>query len=117
MRARSVRAFLSYAREHPQAILGLAPEGGDNVPSGALAWPSSGAGRFIGLLAEAGFPVVPAGAYEQAGELCLHFGAAYRCQVPRRLSPEEKDRSIARTVMSAIATQLPSCLRGEFTDA
>jgi hypothetical protein len=116
-RARAVRAMLEYARNHPQAILGLAPEGGDNVPSGALTWPSSGAGRFINLLAGQGFPIVPVGAYEEAGEFYVSFGAAYRLQIPRRLSPDEKDRCVAHTVMSAIAAQLPSRLRGEFAAA
>jgi hypothetical protein len=113
-RARSVRQFLSYAREHPQAILGLAPEGGDNPPTGALTWPASGAGRFIGLLAGLGFPILPAGAYEQAGEFCLRFGAAYRLQVPRAPAPDEKDRAAAEIVMCKIAEQLPPRLRGEF---
>ncbi len=113
-RAKSVREFLSYARKHPQAVLGLAPEGGDNHPTGALARPASGAGRFVLLLAEQGFPVLPVGAYEEAGEFCLSFGAAYRLQKPRHLGPDEKDRAAAQTVMTAIAAQLPSRLRGDF---
>jgi 1-acyl-sn-glycerol-3-phosphate acyltransferase len=113
-RARSVRAMLDYARRHPQAILALAPEGGDNVPSGALARPASGAGRFLALLAGSGFPVTPVGAYEEAGEFCLRFGAAYRLEVPPRLGAEERDRLAAETVMRAIARQLPERLRGEF---
>jgi len=113
-RAESVREFLSYAREHPQAVLGLAPEGGDNPPTGALAMPSSGAGRFVLLLAGQGFPVLPMGAYEEAGEFFLSFGAAYQLEVPRGLGPDEKDRAAAQTVMSAIAAQLPPRLRGPF---
>lgn len=113
-RARSVREFLAYAREHPQAILGIAPEGGDNVPTGALTWPASGAGRFISLLAAKGFPIVPVGVYEQAGEFCLSFGAAYRLQIPRGLGADEKDHAAAEIVMSAIAAQLPSGLLGPF---
>lgn len=113
-RARSVRAMLEYAREHPQAVLALAPEGGDNVPTGALARPASGAGRFLALLAGSGFPVTPVGAYEEAGELCLRFGAACRLEVPPRLAPDERDRRVAETVMRAIARQLPEHLRGEF---
>jgi hypothetical protein len=112
-RAKSVREFLSYARKHPQAMLGLAPEGGDQ-PGGVLNWPASGAGRFVLLLAEQGFPVLPVGAYEEAGEFCLRFGALYRFQVPRGLAPDEKDRCAAQTVMSGIAAQLPPRLRGDF---
>ena len=113
-RALSVRKFLAYAREHPQAILGLAPEGGDNVPTGALTWPSSGVGRFISLLAGQGFPVVPVGVYEQDGEFCLSFGAAYRLPVRKGSRSGEKDRAAAETVMKRIAEQLPPQLRGPF---
>jgi hypothetical protein len=112
-RARSVRETLTFARQHPQTVLGLSPEGGDQ-PGGVLNWPPSGAGRFVLLLAEQGFPVLPVGAYEEAGEFCLRFGAAYTLQVPRDLSPDEKDRASAQTVMSVIAAQLPPRLRGGF---
>jgi hypothetical protein len=115
-RARSVREFLSYARAHPQAVLALAPEGGDNPPTGALAQPSSGAGRFIFLLAGMGFPILPVGAYEEVGEFCLHFGASYQLQVPGSLKPDGKDHAAAQIVMSAIAAQLPSPLRGIFME-
>ncbi len=112
-RARSVRETLTFVRRHPQAVLGLSPEGGDQ-PGGVLNWPSPGAGRFILLLAGQGFPVLPVGAYEEAGEFCLRFGAAYWLTVPRGLDPDGKDRAAAQTVMSAIAAQLPPRLRGEF---
>ena len=112
-RAQSVRETLTFTRQHPQAILGLSPEGGDQ-PGGLLNWPASGAGRFVLLLAEQGFPVLPVGVFEEAGEFCLRFGAAYRLQVPRGLSLDEKDRCAAQTVMSAIAAQLPPRLRVDF---
>ena len=113
MRAKSVRQVLAYARAHPQAMLGLAPEGGDQ-PAGLVAMPPPGAGRFVLLLAEQGFPVLPVGCFEENGAFCLCFGETYRLQVPRGLGPDEKDRQAARTVMSAIAAQLPESLRGEF---
>jgi hypothetical protein len=112
-RARSVRAVLSYAKEHPQAILGLAPEGGDQ-PSGLLNWPPAGAGRFISLLAGPGSRIVPVGAYEEDGQLCLNFGEAYTLRVPDGLSADEKDHAVAEIVLRAIAHQLPLRLRGEF---
>jgi hypothetical protein len=113
-RAKSVLEFLSYARAHPQVVLGLAPEGGDNPPTGALARPSSGAGRFVLLLAELGFPIQPVGAYEEDGEFCLNFGSAYQLQVPGGLKPDAKDHAAAQKVMAAIACQLPARLRGDF---
>jgi hypothetical protein len=113
-RARSVRRTLEFARQHPQAILGLAPEGGDNPPAGALARPASGAGRFLLLLAGLGFEIVPVGAYEETGEFRLHFGPAYRLSVPDGLSTHEKDLAASETVIRAIATQLPERLRGSY---
>jgi len=112
-RARSVRRVLAFARSHPQAILGLAPEGGDQ-PGGLLNWPPAGAGRFILLLAEQGFPLQPVGCFEETGAFCLHFGKAYQLQVPANLSPDQKDHHVARIVMSGIAAQLPGRLRGSF---
>jgi len=112
-RARSVRETLAFARQHQQAIIGLAPEGGDQ-PGGVLNWPSSGAGRFVLLIAGQGFPILPVGIYEEAGEFSLSFGVPYHLQVPRELGSDGKDRAAAHTVMSAIAAQMPPHLRGDF---
>jgi len=115
-RARSVRAVLSYIKSHPQTILGLAPEGGDQ-PGGLLNQPAPGAGRFVALLTGAGVPIVPVGVYEDEGNLCLNFGEAYRLAVPAGLSPDAKDRKVAEITMKAIAVRLPPRLRGEFDQA
>ncbi|MEZ0395742.1 MAG: hypothetical protein ABWK53_04840 [Anaerolineales bacterium] len=112
-RARAVRAALAYRRSHPQAILGLAPEGGDNPPDGALAWPPPGAGRFVALLAGE-YPITPVGIYESEAALCLHFGQAYTLSLPPGLTAEQKDRLAAESVMRAIARLLPDYLRGDF---
>ena len=112
-RARSVLEVLAYVRRHPHAILGLAPEGGDQT-DGVLHLPPSGAGRFVLLLAGQGFPILPVGAFEEAGEFCLSFGPPYRLQLPPSLAAQEKDHRAAQILMSAIAAQLPVRLRGEF---
>lgn len=112
-RARSVRATMTYARGHPQTVLGLAPEGGDQ-PGGVLNWPASGAGRFILLLADLGFPLQPLGIFEENGEFCLHFGSKYQLQMPGNLSADGKDHAVAQSVMFAIAALLPDRLRGVF---
>jgi hypothetical protein len=113
-RARSVRRALVFAKTHPQAILGLAPEGGDQ-PGGLVNWPPAGAGRFVLLLTEQGFPILPVGCFEEAGEFRLRFGAACQLDVPDGLSSKEKDAAAARVVMQKIALILPERLRGEFT--
>ena len=114
-RAHAVRRTLEFARRNPQAILGLAPEGGDNPPTGALARPASGAGRFILHLAGLGFKLLPVGAYEQDGEFCLNFGRAYSLPLPPARSADEKDRAAVAIVMQAIAARLPERLRGPFS--
>lgn len=112
-RARSVRAVLEYVRHHPQSMLTMAPEGGDN-PCSVLAWPPPGAGRFLLLLAESEFCVVPVGCWEADGALCLRFGAEYKLRVPPGLGSDEKDHHTAEVFMQAIARQLPLYMRGEF---
>jgi hypothetical protein len=112
-RAQSVRRVLDAARREKDIILGLAPEGGDN-PTGEIAMPASGSGRFALLLAAAGLRFVPVGIYEADGALCLRFGAAYELSVPRGLSADEKDRVAAKIVMSKIAELSPLHFQGDF---
>jgi len=113
-RAQSVRKVLAFAGSHPQAILGLAPEGGDQ-PGGLLNMPPAGAGRFMLLLAEKGFPILPVGCFEEAGVFCLHFGELYHLKIPGGLAIKEKDAAAAGCVMQKIAPLLPEKLRGEFS--
>ena len=112
-RAEAVRKVLDIARRQKDVIIGLAPEGGDQ-PGGRLTKPASGAGRFVLLLSAAGLRFVPVGIFEEDGELCLRFGAAYELKVPRELSSDEKDHAAAKIMMGNIASLLPSRLRGEF---
>ena len=112
-RAASVREALAFARQAREPILGVAPEGGDQL-GGRLAMPASGAGRFGLLLGGLGLRFVPVGAYEAEGEFCLHFGPAYELIIPRGLSADEKDRQAARVMMGNIARLLPPHLRSEF---
>lgn len=112
-RAESVRKVLEAARRGRNLILGLAPEGGDN-PTGEIALPASGAGRFALLLAAMGYKFIPVGIFEEDGALCLNFGAACEMTVPRGLSADEKDRAAAQLMTRRIACLLPERLRGEF---
>jgi hypothetical protein len=111
-RAQSVRQVLEVMRQE-NVILGLAPEGGDQ-PSGRLAMPTPGAGRFGLLLAGSGAEFIPVGASEADGAFCLNFGEAYRLSVSPGLSADEKDCLAAKMIMGKIAPLLPSHLRGEF---
>ncbi len=113
-RARSVQKFLTYIHKNPRSILGLAPEGSDNLPDGSLTWPAPGAGRFISLVAGDGFKIVPAGIYEEGGYLCLNFGEAYTLKVPGGIPATERDHVVIEIVMRKIAALLPDRLRGPF---
>lgn len=110
-RAAAVRRVLAFARQAPNPVIGLAPEGRD-APGGVLQMPPPGAGRFLLSLAGLGLAVVPVGLFERDG-LVVHFGPAYQLSVPAGLSPEERDRCASRQVMARIAALLPAELRGD----
>lgn len=100
-RARAVLATVRLARRG--FSIGLAPEGMDTP--GGLGEPSEGVGRFLALLVEAGLVILPVGASERSGRLRVSFGPVFTPQIPR--AREERDRTVARQVMEAIARQLP----------
>ena len=112
-RAKAVRAVLDVVKRTKDPIIGIAPEGRDS-PTGVLAQPASGAGRFGLLLSNVGLKFVPVGVYEEEGIFTIHFGEAYGLKIGRGLSPEEKDAQAAQVIMKNIALLLPSHLRGEF---
>jgi len=112
-RARSVKKVFRLMKQTGNTILGLAPEGADQV-HGELSVPPSGVGRFGLLLAGLGSVFVPVGVYEADGAFCLHFGPAYRLSLPSGSSPNEKDGAAAEIMMKNIAILLPEELRGDF---
>lgn len=112
-RARSVKKVLTLMRAQPDTVLGLAPEGADQI-GGLLSYPPPGVGRFALLLGGLGCVFVPVGAYEAHGAFCLHFGSSYRLSLSSGSSKEEKDARAAEIIMERIAPLLPESLRGEF---
>ncbi len=112
-RAACVRAVLSYVNENLDAVLVLAPEGGDQ-PGGRLNWPPPGLGRFAALLASKGLSILPVAGWEQDGSLYVSFGQAYRLELGSLPAVVEKDRAVSAIVMRAIADLLPEALRGDF---
>ena len=112
-RARAVRQVLGWARRTPHGSIALAPEGRD-APGGVLQWPPSGAGRFIEHLAGLDLRLVPVGAYEADGSLCLRVGSPYALALTPGLSPRARDRQVSEQVMRRVAAQLPPRLQGEF---
>ena len=112
-RAASVRAVMDYVKQTKDPIIGLAPEGGDQI-GGRLTMSAIGAGRFGLLLAAQGLRFAPVGVYELDGKLCLHFGEVYDLCVERNCSSDEKDKQATQIMMKHIAPLLPAHLRGEF---
>lgn len=113
-RARAVRDVLEYVEKAKNPVLMFAPEGRDNLPSGVLAWPPLGAGRFLALMAGKGLSILPAAGWLQDDDLCIRFGPAYHLDVPKELSNDEKDHIASKRVMRSIAELLPENLRGDF---
>jgi 1-acyl-sn-glycerol-3-phosphate acyltransferase len=112
-RAVSVRRIIQHGREHPDAIIALAPEGGDQE-GGKLTLGPEGSGRLALALAGKGMPVYPVGLYEENGCLTLHFGAPYQLTVDTTVPRDEQDIHARRVMMRAIAGLLPERLRGCF---
>jgi hypothetical protein len=112
-RALAVRRVLRYVRRTPNPVIGLAPEGGD-MPSGVLAPPAAGSGRFMAHLVRHGLCVLPFGAYEEDGALYLRVGTPFDPSPVPPGSAEDRDRAMADQVMGAIARCLPHRLRGAY---
>jgi len=112
-RARSVRQALAMARKHPELVMGLSPEGGDQ-PSGSLISLPEGVGRFILLLMPHCQKITPVGVFFEGESLVFCFGEAYELHAPAGLTPDERDRWAGEVVMGKIAGLLPGELRGKY---
>jgi len=112
-RADSVRRILRAARVS-RPPMAMAPEGMDS-PDGRLMRPPPGAGRFIAHLADAGYTLVPVGAYEDDDGFSLKFGSAFRLPTFTPPDPQVRERETVRIVMRSIAALLPDSLRGIYS--
>ncbi len=112
-RAAVVRHLLAYARQDPQAVIGFAPEGGDEQ-NGELQQPPEGVGRLLLHLAHAGLNFIPVGIFESDERLCLRFGAAYQLSAPLGMFKNDGDHYACDIVMRHIAGLLPEALRGKW---
>lgn len=104
-RTAGVRAVIEHLRRHPDAILGLTPEGMDSLDEN-LRLPPPGAGRFILHLQQMGALLLPVAVCEQDGALHVRFGIPYRLQPPLHLSPADLDLWARRAVMQPIRSLL-----------
>jgi hypothetical protein len=111
-RARTVRRVLRRARTDRPDIA-LAPEGMDS-PGGRLMQPPAGVGRFVALLAAAGYTLVPVGAFEEDDAFVIRFGEPFSISETDAVfntasvcTPAARDRETSRIVMEKIAGLLP----------
>jgi hypothetical protein len=113
-RAVAVRDVLKYANRSPLAVIGMAPEGGDQ-PEGVLGSLPSGVGRFMHLISQSCPNVVPVGVWKENGCINLRFGKPYQLEIPSGLSAHARDTLVGDIVMHHIASLLPERLRGRYT--
>jgi hypothetical protein len=112
-RSAAIKRLMNYARCHPQAFIGIAPEGGDQ-PGAVLKLPPCGFGKLALTFSHMGILFYPAGVYEENGVLFLHFGPPYRLEIEKDTRRDQLDLVARRLVMKKIAACLPNRLRGEF---
>jgi hypothetical protein len=113
LRAVAVRKVLRFARQTPQPVIGMAPEGGDH-PGGVLGKLPPGVGRFVYLLSPSCPNIMPVGVWKEGGSIILKFGSPYQLEVPPGHSAHELDRLVGDIVMHHIAVLVPERLRGEY---
>ena len=113
LRAIAVRKVLNYANHTPHAVVGMAPEGGDQT-GGVLGKLPPGVGRFMQLLSQSCPNIIPVGVWKEDGCIRLNFGSQYNLDVPAGLSAHERDSLVGNTIMRHIAVLLPERLRGEY---
>lgn len=113
-RAMAVRKMFEFIRKAKMPVIGMAPEGRD-MATGVLGWPPPGTGKLILELSQRGFSILPIGAYEEEGALCIRFGKPYELIVPAVIPATELDKYVSQTIMHQIAINIPVPLRGEFS--
>jgi hypothetical protein len=113
LRAVAVRKVLNYANHTPHAVVGMAPEGGDQ-PGGMLGTLPAGVGRFMQLLSQSCPNIIPVGVWKEDGCIQLNLGSQYNLDVQAGLSAHERDCVVGDIIMRHIAVLLPESLRGEY---
>jgi len=110
--ALAVRRILHFARDHPESILSIAPEGRD-TPDGTLGNPPPGAGLLINAFAKLNYRLIPVGFYATSESCHLNFGKPIGLKIKRSLEKDEIDRQMSQRVMESIGELLPEKLRNK----
>ena len=101
-RGDAVRRVLRFARSHPQAVIGLAPEGRDSPEDGVGLAPEGG-GKFMLHLNRMGFQLLPVVVIEHEGRLVIQFGERFDF-----LSMDEHSPQVDQEVREMVRGRLQS---------
>jgi 1-acyl-sn-glycerol-3-phosphate acyltransferase len=92
-RAAAVRRVIEFVRTHPNAVIGLAPEGQDSPLRGVGLAPNGG-GKFMLHLNRMGLPILPAAVAESSGQLILKFGPVFNIPSSLSMPPSQVDEYV-----------------------
>jgi hypothetical protein len=106
-RSAAVRRVIRYCSSHPNAIIGLTPEGWDSPPQGVNLAPT-GAGKFILLLNRMKLPILPAAVAEKDGCLVVKFGQVFDLPAEFDIPPAQLDETVRVIVRDRILEQYHS---------
>jgi len=110
--ALSIRRILHFARDHPDSMVSIAPEGRDMV-DGTLGNPPPGAGLLIKAFTKVAYRLLPVGFYATPGTCHLNFGKPLLLNIRKTLKKDEIDQQVNQKVMQSIGELLPEKLRNK----
>jgi 1-acyl-sn-glycerol-3-phosphate acyltransferase len=92
-RAAAVRRVIVFVRTHPNAIIGLAPEGQDSPRDGIELAPAGG-GKFMLQLNRIGLHLLPVTVAEYSGQLTVRFGKVFDISIDPGFPPGQVDEYV-----------------------
>jgi len=108
--ALSIRRVLHFARDYPESMLSIAPEGRDNSDE-KIGIPPPGVGLLINAFIKLNYHLVPIGFIATRGTCHLNFGKPIHLSVKDSLEKDEFDGKISLQVMKSIGKLLPKKFR------
>ena len=90
-----------FVRTHPNAIIGLAPEGQDSPLDGVGLAPAGG-GKFMLQLNRMGLPLLPVAVAENSGQLTVRFGQVFDIAIETSIPPAQVDEYVRVFVRDCI---------------
>lgn len=104
--ALAIRRIIHFAKDHPQSVLSIAPEGRD-TNDGTLGNPPPNAGLLINAIAKLNYKLIPVGFYASEDTCHLNFGKPISLKSYNGRNKDEIDRKVSQKVMQSIRDLLP----------